>query len=329
MVALTGAPGVVALLWAVPAALAALVWASRAAGRSRRGPVLLAAGVMALTVASPMLGVLAQGPGGQVVRVAMVSVPTGSDGPARLDSDAGRQVLAASLDGVRRAAAQGARYVVLGESSLWLSRGDLPQVEAELRAAAGTRTAVVMGVVVQDSDGQDDGGQVRNTALLVTPDSGAEYYKRHLVPGSEAGVVPGEETLVADVLGERVGLVICKDLDFPWTIRESARAGARLVLAPAWDFTVDGWQHSQMATVRAAEGGFALVRPARDGLNIVADHRGRVVASTSTVSKPEQVVVTDVRVGGRTTPYSLLGDWVVVVGVGVLAGITLRGLRRR
>ena len=198
-----------------------------------------------------------------------------------------------------------------------------------MRQAAGPETAVVLGVVVEEP-----GGAFHNTALLVAPDRVAEYHKRHLVPGAETGVTPGNSTLVADVLGQRVAVVICKDLDFPWTIRESAQAGARLVLAPAWDFTVDGWQHSQMATVRAAEGEFALVRPARDGLDVVTDHRGQVVHSSSTVTEPHQVVVSDVRVGDRTTAFTRFGDWLWVMalaalgGIGVSVGVSTAGRRR-
>jgi hypothetical protein len=45
---------------------------------------------------------------------------------------------------------------------------------------------------------------------------------------------------------------------------------------PAGDFGVDDWQHSRMAVMRGVENGFAMVRPAHDGLVIASDAFGRL-----------------------------------------------------
>ena len=73
-------------------------------------------------------------------------------------------------------------------------------------------------------------------------------------------------------------MAICKDLDFPETIRRDARAGLRLMAVPAWDFGADGWLHGRMAIMRGVENGFAVVRAANGGLLTASDAQGRLIA---------------------------------------------------
>ena len=70
---------------------------------------------------------------------------------------------------------------------------------------------------------------------------------------------------VRDGLSSRGGraLAICKDLDFPITIRGDAQKGIRLMMVPAADFESDGWIHARMSILRGVENGFAVVRAVR------------------------------------------------------------------
>lgn len=83
-----------------------------------------------------------------------------------------------------------------------------------------------------------------NTAVLLGPAGQilASYRKIHLfdiniVGGAvfteSAFVLPGEEVVVADLLGAKLGLSICYDLRFPELYREMARLGANLMAIPA------------------------------------------------------------------------------------------------
>ncbi|GIH25854.1 apolipoprotein N-acyltransferase [Acrocarpospora phusangensis] len=149
-----------------------------------------------------------------------------------------------------------------------------------------------------------------NSALAYP--SGVRYDKHHMIPGLERRFRPG--TSLAFLGGGRLGLIICKDLDFPGLVREYGKAGVAALLAPAWDFGEDGWLHSRMAVVRGVENGFAVARAAREGLMTVSDNRGRVLAErrsggTVTAGLPRE---------GSATVYTALGDWAAWASAGLL-----------
>jgi apolipoprotein N-acyltransferase len=105
------------------------------------------------------------------------------------------------------------------------------------------------------------------------------------------------------------GLQICKDMDFPALSREYARDGANLLLVPAWDFVRDGWLHARMAALRGVENGFALARAARNGLLMLSDDRGRIVAEMTTAQGRFVSVSGKLSVARDKTLYTKTGDW--------------------
>jgi apolipoprotein N-acyltransferase len=109
--------------------------------------------------------------------------------------------------------------------------------------------------------------------------------------------------------GQTWAVAICKDLDFTNPARGYGRADVGLMLAPAWDFRVDGFYHGHMAVMRAVEDGFSLARAARRGLLTVADNRGAVVAEIASDTAPFATVLATVATGHSGTLFLLLGDW--------------------
>jgi apolipoprotein N-acyltransferase len=98
-------------------------------------------------------------------------------------------------------------------------------------------------------------------------------------------------------------------MDFPELSREYSRDGSGLLLVPAWDFVEDGWLHSRMAIMRSVEGGFAMVRSAKQGLLTVNDNRGRVLAQSSSSAAEFATLIASVPVEHPGTLYSRFGDW--------------------
>jgi apolipoprotein N-acyltransferase len=127
---------------------------------------------------------------------------------------------------------------------------------------------LVAGVDVLEQHERGRGGPRENRAWLFSPTGEllADYSKQHPVPGLEASYLPGHTDVLRALAGRRFGVVICKDLDFPDLSRRYARAGASVVLQPAWDFDRDGWSRVGLATLRGVEGGFTVVHASRNGV---------------------------------------------------------------
>ena len=164
---------------------------------------------------------------------------------------------------VRRAAADGARLVVLPEKWSLLGRGadlrdgaeplDGPAVTWARDAARELGIDLVAGSVAERVDGE---AKLRNTSLHIGPDGEvkATYRKVHMFDVEVDGTVyresdheaPGDEVVLsATAGGVELGLTVCYDVRFPELYRILAVQGARIVTVPA-AFTVpttrDHWE---------------------------------------------------------------------------------------
>jgi predicted amidohydrolase len=186
---------------------------------------------------------------------------------------------------VAQAATTGADVVALPEK--WNAIGD-PEV---LHAAAETidegesvhamrswakqhGITLVGGSITERREGRE---KLSNTSLVFDPDGElvATYRKIHLFDVDVGGhryresdaEEPGDEAVVADVEGWRVGLSVCYDVRFPELYRILALEGAILATVPA-HFTMhtgkDHW-HLLLRT-RAVENGFYVAAPAQVGV---------------------------------------------------------------
>lgn len=147
--------------------------------------------------------------------------------------------LAEMLKAMDRAAADGIDLLVFPEG--FLTGYHLPQVSAatlpptegavdrigEHAQAAGI--AVVFGVL------EADGGSVFNAAVAISASGAtlARYRKRALFGDWEKGLFTrGAGPILFDYKGFRIGILICFDVEFPELARETAAAGADLIVVP-------------------------------------------------------------------------------------------------
>ena len=214
------------------------------------------------------------------------------------------QLLREYADEIRRVTPAGTQAVVLPEKIGRVSENALAKVDELFSSAAmTTRSAIDVGLVRRTSTGSF------NSSRFYAADGKFENYdKHHLIPGVEPEK-SGDKRITLDQSSAKWGLQICKDMDFPALSREYAAGGVNLMLVPAWDFVVDGWLHSRMATLRAVEDGFALARSARNGLLTLSDNRGRILAESASTSGRFVSISGALNVAPEETFYTRTGDW--------------------
>jgi apolipoprotein N-acyltransferase len=169
-----------------------------------------------------------------------------------------------------------------------------------------------------------------NSAYLIGPDGRPleKYDKTHLVPFGE--YVPLKRWLpfvgklveqvgdfargdVGDTIAwknNKLGILICYELIFPYISRAMARNGASMLI----NITNDAWygrssapyQHFSMAVFRAIENRRALVRSANTGISGFIDPAGRILTATPLFK--EAAVTQSVPVMARLTFYTRFGD---------------------
>ncbi len=178
---------------------------------------------------------------------------------------------AANANIVAFLAGGGAEIVLLPESFVTLR----PEWAAEARAIVAEAARRSRVQVIAPFDEYLPDGTHRNVADVVS--ASGEFVARYVTERHLPGQDYQKGTDIVALPGGR-GVAICKDMDFPELGRRYARAGAGLLLVPAWDFGRDGRLHAQMAWLRGVEGGFSVARCAEDGLLSVTDSRGGIVA---------------------------------------------------
>jgi deaminated glutathione amidase len=210
------------------------------------------------------------------MRVACVQLNSGADKAANV---------AAAVALVRRAAAAGARLVVLPET--WTYKGSHAALESIAESIDGPANTVLAGLaaelgvyVLAGSIYERTGrpGRYANTSVLFDPHGAptAVYRKIHLFDAVAGAKVyresddldPGAELVTADVDGLTVGLTVCYDLRFPELYRSLALRGARLLLVPAAFTEATGRDHWEvLLRARAIENGCFVVAAAQWGMH--------------------------------------------------------------
>ncbi len=125
------------------------------------------------------------------------------------------------------------------------------------------------------------------------------------------------------------GVAICKDMDFQQFILGYSKMSPAVLYVPAWDFVQDGWLHARMAILRSVEGGFSLVRNARQGRLTVSDWRGIVIAEANSESGTPTYLLTKISVEPHPTIYARAGDWFGTVCLFAAAGFLFFWIRNR
>jgi predicted amidohydrolase len=192
--------------------------------------------------------------------------------------------IAAALDLIDRAAADGARLVALPEVWPYLGPDDanrdhaesIPGPITELLAERARRHGIyVHGGSIYELRTGDPG--LYNTAVVIDPHGEiiGRYSKIHMFDvvldgiaqyQESATVTPGDEIVLVEIDGCRVGLAICYDLRFPELFRVLALRGARAVILPAAFTLTTGKDHWEtLIRARAIENGLYMIAPAQWG----------------------------------------------------------------
>jgi len=164
---------------------------------------------------------------------------------------------------------------------------------------------------------------LENKIVLIQPDGTPawEFFKAHPVPGGEEAIsIKGDgKVRVLDTPYGRLSSVICFDADFPQLLAQASRLRADIVLDPSNDWrAIDPW-HTRMASFRAVEQGFNLVRHTSEGLSAAFDYQGRQLASMDHYVTTDRVMVAQVPTQATRTLYGILGDWFAWVSIATLA----------
>lgn len=256
------------------------------------------------------------------------TVPTDLEGVSRIDPATVRAaadlINGPLLADTRTAARSGAKIVFWSENSARMRAEDEQAFLAQAAALAreeGIYLSIAANVYLPEAP------YGRDQTVLLGPDGTVlwTYQKRHPIPGLESYVAGTEPPPVVDTPYGRISSVICYDADFP----ADMHVAADIMLVPGGDWPEIARIHTQMASLRAVENGYALVRSDFDGSSQAFDHQGNVLAQQDTTTGDVPPWIVDVPTRGGTTPYRVVGDVLAWLCAGLTVGICALAVRRR
>ena len=224
-----------------------------------------------------------------------------------------------------KAALSGAKIVVWSENAVRTTDADKPALLNNAKEIAKAENIYLLAAIKTYLTVAPYG---RDETYMIDPQGNVlwTYAKAHPIPGLET-YIPGNGIVpVVNTPYGRIANVICYDADFPPTMRTSAD----IMLVPGGDWPEMGRAHTQMASLRAIENGYALFRTDFNGMSAAYDYQGHVIAEQDTTGAGPHIFVAEVPTRGTTTLARWIGDtfaWICTLGMLALFGMAIRTRR--
>jgi apolipoprotein N-acyltransferase len=215
----------------------------------------------------------------------------------------------------------GAQLVHWPEMAVWVPADDEAEFLNRAREIArqeGIYLSMPIGKVYQDDTPWE------NKLLIIDPAGEIvlehDKYGNAVAEGSKPGdgVLRTIETPFGTVSG-----IICNDTNHQEVVAQAGRNGTNILLSPSLEYRGIDPIHAHMASYRAIENGLTLVRQADNGLSIVTDPYGRVVASVGHFTASERVMVAQVPIYNVKTLYSYTPDYFAWLAILVFVILTI------
>lgn len=228
---------------------------------------------------------------------------------------------------IKEAALGGAKIVVFQEYSMLIKPEDENRLQKESKRLAKENNvyfSITYGILPQEGKGENKHLFINNNG-----DIEASYlkYKVASVETSYMKKGPAEIPVVNTPYG-KIGITICRDMEFPPYIRQAGRKNVDIMLFPSFEFP-KSVTHSN--TLRAIENGFSLVRPVKNGVSFAADYHGRTLSSMNYFTTSNGIMYADVPTKGIRTVYAFTGDlfaWLCVLGFVGFIVVAIRQKRK-
>ena len=224
--------------------------------------------------------------------------------------------------------AKGAQIIVWGEGALMIeSEFETEALEAAKAFAKSNNVHLVISIFHADLAFQG----MRHNKLIWIDSAGLlrqVYHKNH---GQFAEkTVHGDGALgFVDTEWGRFALSICWDADFPRFIAQAYENGAVALLNPSYDYEAVVEGRADIARLRAIENHVALIRPNNNGINLITDRRGKLLALQQTTHSNPVILSVDLPLSKASTKPIFLAQAFTFFCLALLTLLTAMAVRNR
>jgi apolipoprotein N-acyltransferase len=227
------------------------------------------------------------------------------------------------LEDSKQAANAGAKIIVWQENGLAVYQEDEASfIDQGREFAIQEEVYLLMAMYMLSEDRSVD----ENKAVLIDPSGDtSEYLKNHLVQGDNHILGDGK-VLIQDSDYGKLASIICQDTHSQNFVRQAGKANVDVILIPNHNWETITPLVARMASFRAIENGFSMIRADYHGLSTAVDYHGNILSQMNDFTTEERIMIADIPKQGIKTVYSQIGDlfaWLCVFGFLIMVGLSL------
>jgi apolipoprotein N-acyltransferase len=220
------------------------------------------------------------------------------------------------LESTRREAKAGAKIILWAESSHNILKQD---EDSMVRIFKNLANELNIYLVTNPYSATTDGTKPENKILLFDP-NGDLVLKHYKYGGAfiEGSVEGNKKLQTINSSYGNLAALICWDADFPSIVKQVGQQNADIMLIPASDWQEIDPLHTTVAIFRGIENGCSLVRQVRNGLSVMTDPKGKIIARSDHFEASNWVNVGQVPNRKLWTLYPIIGDlfgWLAIIGL--------------
>jgi len=211
----------------------------------------------------------------------------------------------------------GARIVVWSEIASKICKQDEDSLVAVFKQLAKQQKIYLLTtpyVVTAASAGKPE-----NKILLFSPDGNLVLTHYKYGGNFMEGTVQGnKEIKTINTEYGKLSAIICWDGDFPSIVKQVGRSETSILFVPASDWEEIDPAHSIVTIFRGIENGCSVVRQTRNGLSVMTDPGGRIIAEMDHFKSSYWVNTGRVPIKKWFAVYPIIGDlfgWLSLIGL--------------
>lgn len=220
------------------------------------------------------------------------------------------------------AAQKGAKLISWNEAAIFIQKEDETNWKDSLKSLANNlHISLIASYVVPIST---EPLKLENKLLFINSKGEVvhQYLKHQPVPGEPS--IKGKEPFKIMTDNElNIGAAICYDFDYPYIARAYGQLNANIVALPSSDWRGIDPLHTRMATFRAIEQGYSILRSTRFGLSAAINPLGEMTAQQSSFDEHDKIMIAELPKKRIATIYSFIGDSFVYACIGSLIFILI------
>ncbi len=219
------------------------------------------------------------------------------------------------LQNSKQAVNVGAKIIVWQENGLAVYQEDEAEfIEQGREFAVQENVYLLMAMYMLSEDRSVD----ENKAVLIDPSGNiSEYLKNHLTPG-DSHILGDGKVLIQDSGYGKLASIICQDTHSPDFVRQAGKANVDIILIPNHNWETITPLAARMASFRAIENGFSMIRADYHGLSTAVDYHGNTLSQMNDFTTEDRIMIADTPKQGIKTVYSRAGNffaWLCVLGL--------------